>query len=173
MAIPGPGIAAIHHAFHSRPHPRPTRRLPCARRLRCSSLPFRWPWPACGPSVRPATYLPQPQQHVETDPAAMRIYEHTRPDCDFEEIGRVTGRRGSPFNSMDQIANAMRRRAAQMGGDAIIEFAERNEGPSGVIVPISDNASYGVISAGSVYVGTVVRFTDPECAYAAPAQTDA
>jgi hypothetical protein len=128
---------------------------------------------ACGPSVRSATYMPQPQPRTETDPAAMRIYEHTRPDCDFEEIGRVTGRRSSPFNTPDQIANAMRRRAAQMGGDAIIAFGERDDGPSGVIIPVSENASYGVISSAPVYTGTVVRFTDPECATAAPVQTGA
>lgn len=118
---------------------------------------------ACGPSVQSASYVQLPQPRAESDAAAMRIYEHTRPDCAFEELGRLTGRRRLPTHSPDEVANAMRRRAAEMGGDAIIAFGERQEGPSGVIVPVSESASIGTISSGSVFVGTVVRFTDASC----------
>ncbi|HEX6371347.1 MAG TPA: hypothetical protein VF006_20680 [Longimicrobium sp.] len=119
---------------------------------------------ACGPSVQSASYVRLPQPRAESDATAMRIYEHTRPDCAFEEIGRLTGRRRLPTHSPDEIADAMRRRASEMGGDAIIAFGEQSEGPSGVIVPISENASIGSISSSSVFVGTVVRFTDASCA---------
>jgi hypothetical protein len=125
---------------------------------------------ACGPSVQSASYVRLPQPRQESDATAMRIYEHTRPDCAFEEIGRLTGRRRMPTHSPDDVVNAMRRRAVKMGGDAIIAFGEREEGPSGVIVPISENASIGSISSGSVFVGTVVRFTDASCAAQATAE---
>lgn len=120
---------------------------------------------ACGPSVQSAAYVPLPQARAD-DAGAMRIYEHTRPDCAFEEIGRLTGRRRLPTHSPDDVANAMRRRASEMGGDAIIAFGEREEGSSGVIIPVSENASIGSISSGSHFVGTVIRFTDPSCATA-------
>ncbi len=118
---------------------------------------------ACGPSVQSASYVRLPPPRAESDAGEMRIYEHTRPECAFEEIGRVTGHRRLPTHSPDEVADAMRRRAAQMGGDAIIAFGERQEGPSGVIMPVSESASIGTISSGSFFVGTVVRFTDASC----------
>lgn len=119
---------------------------------------------ACGPSVQSASYVRLPQPREESDATAMRVYEHTRPDCAFEEIGRLTGRPRLPTHSPDEVANAMRRRASQMGGDAIIAFGEREEGSSGVIIPVSENASIGSISSSSHLVGTVIRFTDAACA---------
>jgi hypothetical protein len=125
---------------------------------------------ACGPAVQSATYMPLPEPRAESG-GMMRIYEHTRPDCPFEELGRLSGWRRLPTHTPDDVANAMRRRAADMGGDAIIGFGQRQEGPSGVIIPISESASIGSISSGSVFVGTVIRFTDPECAGTAAAES--
>lgn len=118
---------------------------------------------ACGPAVQSASYVPLPEPRAESV-ATMRIYEHTRPECAFQEIGRLSGWRRLPTHTPDDVANAMRRRAREMGGDAIIAFGERQEGPSGVIVPVSESASIGSVSSGSHFVGTVVRFTDPACA---------
>lgn len=126
---------------------------------------------ACGPQVQSASYVGRPQPLAASDPAAIRVFEHTRPECAFEEIGRLTGRRTLPTQSPDDVVNAMRRRAGKMGGHAIIAFGERQDGPSGVIVPISESASVGTISTGSAFVGTVVRFTDDACAARATAET--
>lgn len=125
---------------------------------------------ACAPAVESATYRPLPEPRAESG-EMMRIYEHTRPDCPFEELGRLSGWRRMPTQTPDDVANAMRRRAGEMGGDAIIGFGQRQEGPSGVIIPISESASIGSISSGSVFVGTVIRFTDPECAGTAAAES--
>ncbi len=125
---------------------------------------------ACGPAVQSASYVPLPERRAD-DAGVMRIYEHTRPDCAFEEIGRLTGHRRLPTHFPDDVANAMRRRASEMGGDAIIAFGEREEGSSGVIIPVSENASIGSISSASHFVGTVIRFTDPSCAAATTAST--
>lgn len=125
---------------------------------------------ACAPAVESATYRPLPEPRAVSG-EMMRIYEHTQPDCPFEELGRLSGWRRLPTQTPDDVANAMRRRAGEMGGDAIIAFGQRQEGPSGVIIPISESASIGSISSGSVFVGTVVRFTDPECAGTAAAES--
>ena len=119
---------------------------------------------ACAPQVRSASYVPQPQARAEADAAQMRIYEHTRPDCAFEEIGRVTGRPGLFARGNDAILNAMRRRAGEMGGDAIIAFGERMKDAGSVVIPVAENAATAVDTGStSHYVGTVVRFTDPAC----------
>ncbi|HEU4882550.1 MAG TPA: hypothetical protein VFT45_09905 [Longimicrobium sp.] len=119
---------------------------------------------ACAPAVASTSYVRLPQPRAERDAAAIRVYEHTRPACAFEEIGRVAGRRTLPTQSPDDILDAMRRRASQMGGDAIIAFAEQQDGPSGVIITVSESASAGTIVTSSALVGTVVRFTDASCA---------
>lgn len=119
---------------------------------------------ACGPQVRSATYVPDPEPGGGTDASAMRIYEHTRPECPFQEIGRVTGRGSLPTHSQDDIANAMRRRASRMGGHAIIAFGERLEDAGAVVIPVAENAAVAApIGSTSHFVGTVVRFTDPAC----------
>jgi hypothetical protein len=119
---------------------------------------------ACGPQVRSASYLPTPQARAGTDAAQIRIYEHTRPACAFEEIGRVTGRASLPTQSADAIANAMRRRASRMGGDAIIGFGERLEDGGDVVIPVSENTAIAApIGSTSHFVGTVIRYTDPSC----------
>lgn len=121
--------------------------------------------PACGPQVRSASYVPLPRERMPADAASMRIYEHTRPECPFEEIGRVTGRARLPTHSEDDIANAMRRRASEMGGHAIIAFGERLEDAGAVVVPVAENAAVAApLGTSSHFVGTVVRFTDPSCA---------
>lgn len=124
---------------------------------------------ACGPQVRSAAYVPAPEPRQAS--GMMRIYEHTRPDCAFEEIGRVTGRASLPIHSPDEVANAMRRRAAAMGGDAIIAFGERMEDAGSVVIPVSEQTVAAVdIGSSSHFVGTVIRFTDPSCVAQAPEQ---
>lgn len=119
----------------------------------------------CAPQVRSATYTPAPREQAGTDAAAIRIYEHTRPECAFEEIGRVTGRATFFTQSHDDIAHAMRRRASRMGGHAIIAFGERMEDAGAVVIPVAENAAVAApIGSTSHFVGTVVRFTDPACA---------
>ena len=126
---------------------------------------------ACGPAVQSATYMPLPQRRAESG-GMMRIYEHTRPECAFQEIGRVTGHRRLPTHSPDQVANAMRRRAAEMGGDAIIAFGERQQDAGSVVIPVSQSAVVATdIGSSSHFVGTVIRFTDPSCTQTAAAES--
>lgn len=119
--------------------------------------------PACGPQIRSAYYVPGHTPAPRVNASAMRIYEHTRPPCAFEEIGRVTGRPQGPTHSGDRVVNAMRRRAAEMGGDAIIGFSERSESAGSTIVPVTEFMAVSSESSATVYSGTVVRFTDPAC----------
>ncbi|MBW3571141.1 MAG: hypothetical protein KY467_08545 [Gemmatimonadetes bacterium] len=126
---------------------------------------------ACGPQVRSAAYLPPPEPRAQGDAAEMRIYEHTRPECAFQEIGRVTGRATLPTHSSDEIVNAMRRRARKMGGDAIIAFGERQQDAGSVAVPMSEHTVLTTdIGSSSYYVGTVIRFTGPACTSTAPGE---
>jgi hypothetical protein len=126
---------------------------------------------ACAPSVQSASYMPLPQTRAGADAATMRIYEHTRPGCAFEEIGRVTGRARSPRQSPDDVANAMRRRASQMGGDAIIAFGERQEDGGSVVIPVAEHSAVAApIGSTTHFVGTVIRFTDASCAAQAPTE---
>jgi uncharacterized protein YbjQ (UPF0145 family) len=81
--------------------------------------------------------------------------------------------RGSPhtrFDSLDEIFDAMRRRARAMGGDAIVGLSIQEQRGETVVVA---NGSVPVASSSgsTTYSGTVVRFADPSCAAASASQT--
>jgi hypothetical protein len=110
--------------------------------------------------------------------APVRLYQAQRPSCAYEEIGAVTVK-GSDFRQADRLADAMRVRVREMGGDAIVDF-----GKSKLVVgsratttglPVGDPWMGGAWLGGFpgqvmtdvrndtklVLSGTVVRFTAP------------
>jgi hypothetical protein len=112
---------------------------------------------ACGPAVTLVRLDPEPAEPRPSD-QVVRMYSTQRPRCAYRELGLVTGRRRNGLVSMDRVVDAMRRRAREIGGDAIVEVATRSVVSGGA-------ASDGAISLGSepVVSGTVVRFTDASC----------
>lgn len=106
----------------------------------------------CSPSVQSMLFVsPAPPPKPAGYP--IRIYSETKPECPFEEIGRVTSRKPGTLVSMDKVTESLRERARKMGGDAIIGLGER---PSVV-------ESTVVSEDVPVFSGTVVRFKDPNC----------
>jgi hypothetical protein len=106
----------------------------------------------CGPAVQSMLFVsPAPTPKPPGYP--IRIYSETRPECPFEEIGRVSSRKRGTLVSMDKVTESLRERARKMGGDAIIGLGER---PS---IVESTVAADDV----PVFSGTVVRFEDPNC----------
>ncbi|HEX8392772.1 MAG TPA: hypothetical protein VF665_10490 [Longimicrobium sp.] len=108
---------------------------------------------ACAPSVQSARFgagetAPRPAE------AQVRVYQQNRPTCAFTEVGWVSGSRRLPTQSPDAVLAAMRERAKQMGGDAIVGLVS------------GGSARSGTEAAGAsdpLFSGTVVRFNDPGC----------
>lgn len=117
---------------------------------------------ACSPAVQSATFAPGAVAAPLAPHAQVRVYDQTRPECAFEEIGWVSGSPRARGNSPDDVLNAMRQRARSMGGHAIIGLTS-SERTDAVLVTAEAPVSTMPVSSSSVFRGTVVRFTDPEC----------
>ena len=135
---------------------------------------------ACGPVIESMRVTPAP---VEPRPAghAVRIYLATQPRCPFEEIALLTAKEGDlmrhAFRS-DHTADLLRKRARQLGGDAIVGLAEviEDEGLTTTQTVSRSRTADSTESTSSVKVqtdvapnrtrrleGTVVRFTRDDC----------
>lgn len=112
---------------------------------------------ACGPAVDSLTLVtPAPSPRPIDHPIALLL--ETRPECPFQEVGTVSARKRNLWVSMEEVVEGLRRRARQMGGDAIIGIRERTETSGGTII-----GSTVVADNDRVVGGTVIRFRDPNC----------
>ena len=105
---------------------------------------------ACSPGVRATSFVsfsPRPDDHP------IQVYRSTIPECQFEEVGIVSSRRESSLVSMDKVLEALRSKARELGGDAVIGMVEANE---------ARNVILGV-DRDTVLSGTIIRFTDQDC----------
>lgn len=115
----------------------------------------------CSPAVQSAFLVPEPPAPRATQ-TPIRIYADTRPECSFQEIGTVSAYARAPRQSPEDVTKAMRNRAQQMGGDAIVRF-ESTEVVNGAVVAPAGAGSVATVSSNTVYKGTVIRFRDPNC----------
>lgn len=109
---------------------------------------------ACAPQMR-TTMIGQPHP-PDTEPADVLVFSAKVPECAFDEIALVSAGKGDipePGMGMDDLLGAMKQRAHELGGHAIVGLTERPrtkaEGPS--------------------LSGTVIRFRSNECR---PRQTE-
>lgn len=118
---------------------------------------------ACAPSVQSATFFDAAPRR---DAADVRVFQHQRPVCEYHELGIVAWQPRHALDELSDGVDAMRARAAQMGGDAIVDF-EYHEQPSGsstqVAVDSSDIRVRARIEREPQASGTVIRYTGPGC----------
>lgn len=111
---------------------------------------------SCSPAVRSTQFAPAPARAADHP---IRVYQQTRPQCPFEELGSVSSRKRNKFVSMDAVMEAMRDRARKMGGDALVGLTEADEARGAVAI------GAGIaLDRDPVLSATVIRFTDPDCA---------
>lgn len=110
---------------------------------------------SCSPAVRATSFVRLPPQAPDHP---IRIYRSMKPECPVEEIGLVSSRQRNKLISMDAVLEALRKRAREMGGDAVVDLAETNEAQGAVATGRSV-----AVDRDPVLSGTVVRFTDPDC----------
>ena len=77
------------------------------------------------------------QHYPPTSAASVKIYQTGQPSAPYEEIGRVSAEKYNNFaisRSGDEIYNALREKAASIGGDAIMAISEDFAGINGVVI---------------------------------------
>ncbi len=97
--------------------------------------------PACVTSTRVVRLSPTPHE-PRPENTAIELYSAHLPRCPFEEIGIVSAHRETWLVPGDAVADALRNRARELGGDAVVRV--------------------GFLSAGEL-TGTVVRFKQDDC----------
>jgi uncharacterized protein YbjQ (UPF0145 family) len=85
------------------------------------------------------------------------MYGESAPQCPYDEVGTVTASKRA-FVTDDQLTEALRQRAREMGGDAIINVGGARE-VSGAVV----SGNVVEVAHRTSLSGTVIRFRDPSC----------
>jgi hypothetical protein len=92
-----------------------------------------------------------------TPPEQIRFFETAKPTCSYEEIGHVTSR-GGFLVSWGRVVAAARKKAWELGGDAILSLREQTHITGAVIT----GSQVSTTEATSID-GTVIRFTGLHC----------
>ena len=108
---------------------------------------------ACVPATRTTVFQSYDPKPVGSP---IKIYRVKSPKCDFEELGIVNSRQRNKFISMEKVFESLKAEARGMGGDAIMGLTESN--------PIHGITEGGAIDRDPVLTGTVIRFTNLDCA---------
>jgi len=110
---------------------------------------------ACAPALRSTTFQSFPPQPTDYPIA---IFRTKLPECPYDEVGIVSSRQRNKLISMASVMEALKSRAREMGGDAIVALSESNE-VQGLI------GQSGLVDRDSVLSGTVIRFRSRDCAH--------
>ena len=108
----------------------------------------------CAPHIQSARLT---DRYFQPDGGEITVFSTKRPECPYDEIALITGGRRSSWNSLDDILAAMRVRARELGGDAIVGLGSGEE--------LEGSGGDGVVNLSSEIrlKGTVARFSDRNC----------
>lgn len=108
----------------------------------------------CGPAVQSTPFASFPARPAEHP---IRLYSTKVPECPYEEVGLVSARRRYGLVvSMTEVLEALKARAREMGGDAVLRVSEGR-------VVSGGGQDAVTVSSTSVLSGTVIRFARPDC----------
>lgn len=113
----------------------------------------------CGPSVQltklsPTALAPRPEDYP------IQIMREKRPSCAFDELAIVNATRPNTLVSMDAMVEALRKKAREVGGDAIIGLSNEAR-VTGASPSYVDNSVD--VDRKTVLSGTVIRFKSATC----------
>lgn len=125
---------------------------------------------ACGSGVDAVGFLPAPAT-PRPDDHPIRIFRGTLPPCAYEEVGLLVWERRSPWHGLEDAVEDMRRRARELGGDAIVGFqlGEQTNGFTTSTQVHADTAgnvhttSTGSVNRTRFATGTVIRYLEAAC----------
>jgi hypothetical protein len=110
---------------------------------------------ACGPAVRSAPFKSVPPRPPEHE---IVLFSTKLPTCAYEEIGIVTAKPRTGLDSLESVLEALKHRAREMGGDAVVGLTQQQTVRGGTVVGSSVS-----LSTGEGLAGTVIRFADSAC----------
>lgn len=81
------------------------------------------------------------------------------PECPYQELATVTASEGALAGGVNTYLPAMKRRARELGGDALVGYKTANT--TAGYVAVAPNVTAAV--DGEIHSAVVVRFTKPDC----------
>ncbi len=112
----------------------------------------------CGPQLH-TTVLTDMRPAPRAVDAPIQVFLTQRPKCPFTELATLKAAPGAFAGGPETYLPAMRKRARELGGDALIGYDQRSTVQGYVEV------APGVVAAakGEEHRAVVIRFTDPAC----------
>lgn len=108
-------------------------------------------------STRVTPFDPNASYSRRTPASEIRFYGTTKPQCPYNELGRVAAE-SQPFVSWGRVVAAARDAAHDMGGDAIINVQDGTHLGGATVSPAGVS-----IDEKSTFSGTVIRFRSADC----------
>jgi hypothetical protein len=111
---------------------------------------------ACGPQISSSVIVkasPQPTDHD------IQVFLTRVPECPYQELGTVTASEGAFAGGVNTYLPAMKKRARELGGDALIGY--KTASTTAGYVAVAPNVTAAV--EGEIHSAVVVRFTNPDC----------
>lgn len=113
----------------------------------------------CSPTVSTILFLSPPPSPQAADHPIL-VFNETRPECPYQEVGSLLVRQGDSDASVDKLVALLRVKAREMGGDAIVGITQGVENGGGTVI------GHSVIAHNDPLVsGTVIRFRDSACTH--------
>lgn len=107
--------------------------------------------------TRVTPFDPNADYPQRTPASEIRFYGASKPQCPYEEVGRLTAE-SRPFVSWSRVVEAARDAAHEMGGDAIINVQDGTHLAGATVSPTGVS-----IDEKSTLSGTVIRFRNSDC----------
>ncbi len=120
-------------------------------RIHLLAIPFTIMVAACGPKVSSGNFSSQPLPPTSGE---ITLFSTKQPTCEYDEVGLVHVKRRHGFTNMQQMIDALRERARQMGGHAVVGVS---------LAARVESSGEGDVSTHRDLTGTVIRFKMSDC----------
>lgn len=112
----------------------------------------------CGPYIKYTSITITPLDE-KPDSTPVRVYRTNTPRCQYEKIGIVRASNGVLFGGVGTYVDAMKKKARQVGGDAIL-LGMVEPLPEIYVEILGDETD---TSGMYLQTGVIIRFLDREC----------
>ena len=115
---------------------------------------------SCGPVVS-VTRLADSTPHPKSVDDPIKVYMTNKPECVYEELALLAVSEGAFSGGFETFVEAMKHKARELGGDAIL-VNEVGRHASGYVA-VSPKV-VGAVNSNTMNA-TVIRFTDKDCVH--------
>jgi hypothetical protein len=110
----------------------------------------------CGPQISSSVFVTAPPKSPDHE---ILVFLTRTPECPYEELGTIKASEGAFAGGVSTYMPAIKKRARELGGDALVAYKTASTTTGYVAVAPSVVAA----AEGEIHSAVVVRFTKPDC----------